>query len=629
MPVKCKAMTSIGKDDIYNITMKQDLLCLIMAYPEYIAEIETEADGRVYIVMKSGNKILYDDKKQKTPSEKLSNPDLQDMLEQIYPLSPAGSVMKENFDPGRCRVYKLLSEVYGSSKKSIESNLVSLNSGYRFNGSNNAAESLKAAMNQLIPLAQHNNTISNCLFPMGGTYNYRIIAGTNQLSPHSYGIAIDMAVNNKDYWRWASKEEGDKRISSYPNEIVEVFEKNNFIWGGKWCHFDIMHFEYRPEIILKARYFSNKQSTDKPWYDGVPLNDAFIKKSIDKINKALKTEEASTAAGISKDEAVNDIKLIFINRNKALLTGDSEFIDSIYDRETKYGNWAYEYEIRKMKYIRNWAAKQGVKFTEINPLVVIKKITGNNNNYSVYLLCSTEYKYIYEDQPDVENSSRIGTYHILNLVNRDGNWAIIKEWYKDPFGDSLNLDNIKVNSIKEYIMTQNQKDFAGLNSRRIDAAAYAKKYCGAASEEQFGFKYNNNYRDYNLEGGDCANFASQILYEGGKFKKNSAWNYDSGDATAAWLNADSFKNYMINSGRASLIAYGNYDKVYKASFKLMPGDFVAYEKKGDINHISVVTGADSKGYTLVTCHNSDRNNVPWDLGWSNKNIRFWLIRVHY
>jgi len=86
---------------------------------------------------------------------------------------------------------------------------------------------------------------------------------------------------------------------------------------------------------------------------------------------------------------------------------------------------------------------------------------------------------------------------------------------------------------------------------------------------------------------------------------------------------------MINSGRASVIAYGNYDKVYKASYKLLPGDFVAYEKKNDITHISVVTGADSRGYSLVSCHNSDRNKVPWDLGWSDKRIKFWLVRVHY
>jgi hypothetical protein len=37
----------------------------------------------------------------------------------------------------------------------------------------------------------------------------------------------------------------------YPQEIVEIFEKHGFIWGGKWSHFDLMHFEYRPEMLGK------------------------------------------------------------------------------------------------------------------------------------------------------------------------------------------------------------------------------------------------------------------------------------------------------------------------------------------------------------------------------------------
>jgi D-alanyl-D-alanine carboxypeptidase len=32
-----------------------------------------------------------------------------------------------------------------------------------------------------------------------------------------------------------------------PLEIAAAFEKHGFIWGGKWYHFDGMHFEYRPE----------------------------------------------------------------------------------------------------------------------------------------------------------------------------------------------------------------------------------------------------------------------------------------------------------------------------------------------------------------------------------------------
>ena len=113
-----------------------------------------------------------------------------------------------------------------------------------------------------------------------------------------------------------------------------------------------------------------------------------------------------------------------------------------------------------------------------------------------------------------------------------------------------------------------------------------------------------------------------------KFRKTREWNYDK-DGSRAWVNAQAFKNFWLWSGRASLIASGRYEKVVKASYKLLPGDFVAYEKKGEIVHISVVTGADSKGYSLVNCHNIDRYRVPWDLGWSDKGIKFWLVRVHF
>jgi hypothetical protein len=89
------------------------------------------------------------------------------------------------------------------------------------------------------------------LMPPGGTFNYRHIAGTARLSPHSYGIAVDIAVAPSHYWQW---EAGGAALykNSIPYTIVEIFEKHGFIWGGKWYHFDTMHFEYRPELLLKA-----------------------------------------------------------------------------------------------------------------------------------------------------------------------------------------------------------------------------------------------------------------------------------------------------------------------------------------------------------------------------------------
>ena len=275
--------------DVCNVTMKQDLLCLLISYPEYITNIEVN-NGYVYLIMKSGKKLIYDDKKEKNSGEKLANPDLQDTLEQIYPLSSIKTIMDNDIDPGRSRSYGLLTEVYGNSKGLVESKLGKVNVGYhsyQFNNSNSAKISLQIAMKQLIPLSQSNANVRKCLLPCSGTFNYRVISGTNRLSPHSFGIAIDLASDKRDYWKWSSKEAGEKRLASYSNELVEVLENNNFIWGGKWSHFDILHFEYRPEIILKARYFSNLNDTKKPWYDGAPLNKVTTKNAIDKIDALI------------------------------------------------------------------------------------------------------------------------------------------------------------------------------------------------------------------------------------------------------------------------------------------------------------------------------------------------------
>lgn len=288
----CIVKASNKRDnDTYNITMKQDLLCLMMAYPEYVISVECGDNEEVYLVMKSGKKILYDDKKAKNFEQKLANPDLQDMMEQVYPLSYNTNLMDKNFDPGRARHYALLKEVYGGSQKQLESNLTRVNLGYKhfqFNGNNKASESLKNAMKELIPLAQKRQDIGACMFPCSGTFNYRLIAGTNRLSPHSFGIAIDLARDKRDYWKWATPEEGKKRLNSYPRELVEIFEKNNFVWGGKWEHFDILHFEYRPEIIFKARYFGDKSYVRGQWYGHVPIEETSVKNYIEKINEVLK-----------------------------------------------------------------------------------------------------------------------------------------------------------------------------------------------------------------------------------------------------------------------------------------------------------------------------------------------------
>ena len=320
---------------------------------------------------------------------------------------------------------------------------------------------------------------------------------------------------------------------------------------------------------------------------------------------------------------------LFDYRNKAILEQNEEILKELYDTDKKTGLWAYEHEVEKMKYLKNWSSKQGVTFNDIKTKVKIRKVKENETDlYGIICNVATDYNYSYENEKDVKNIFRIGTEHYLNVKIKDNQYIITKEWYTDPFADSLNLENIKSDDIRSYILAQQKPDIQ-LTQEQQKAIDYAHRYCGVSTEEEYEFKFNREYKNFNPDGGDCANFASQIMYESGRFKKNSIWNYNNRDGTKAWVNAQGFKNYILNSGRGSLICKGSYEETYKESYNLRPGDFVAYEKGGRITHVSTVTGMDSKGYPLVTCHNTDRLLVPWDLGWSNKTIRFHLIRVHY
>jgi len=323
------------------------------------------------------------------------------------------------------------------------------------------------------------------------------------------------------------------------------------------------------------------------------------------------------------------ISEFFRQRNACVLRGELDVLKIAYLTSEKNGLWAFENEQNRSKALSVWAEKQGVTVLGIESRFVIKRVKKVGRGYSFYIVASNEYSYVYNDDPDGINIFRIGTYHSLDLIPAcaEGTWTVSREWYSDPFSSVPNAEFTA--EISEYISSMTPADLTGMSPRRQNAVDYADRYCGAASTEEYGFSYNKNYTDYNSQGGDCANFASQILFEGGGFKKTTSWNYSKGKGNYNWLKAEGFKNFLLYSGRASLLASGGYSSVYKPAFKLLPGDIVVYAEKGKISHVSVVTGLDSKGCPLVNCHNVDRYRVPWDIGWNGSNIKFYLLRMNY
>jgi len=99
-------------------------------------------------------------------------------------------------------------------------------------------------------------------------YNWRQIAGTRKMSYHSWGIAVDIQPKNPNgqaiFWLWEWDKNKDWMLIPLENRwnppapVIEAFERQGFIWGGKWLFFDNMHFEYRPELIELNRVMPQK-----------------------------------------------------------------------------------------------------------------------------------------------------------------------------------------------------------------------------------------------------------------------------------------------------------------------------------------------------------------------------------
>ena len=149
-------------------------------------------------------------------------------------------------------------------------------------------------MTELGPLMSADTTTVPYITPSSGTWNYRLISGTTVLSLHAYGIAIDFKFNSYDYWRWISTDQQEaiaiQRIADYPDAIYAIMEKYGFIWGGKWMHYDTVHYEYRPELIFKATYFSEAPGEKEPWYTGIDETDEELMALVERIDEQLTVE---------------------------------------------------------------------------------------------------------------------------------------------------------------------------------------------------------------------------------------------------------------------------------------------------------------------------------------------------
>lgn len=337
---------------------------------------------------------------------------------------------------------------------------------------------------------------------------------------------------------------------------------------------------------------------------------------------------------------------LFEARTRLLIENNPHIIEKYYNLGQKTSRYALQQENKRANYIQKWAETRGVTFTEGKGNIRIARTKVKGNTATVSLLHTLKLTYRYTGKNISSHSFGIGTRHGIRLEKNETGWHVIREWYSDPIEE--NPDTIPSNSVKDMpymhalilsaAVDKSEPVTRTKKYNREKAVAYANKYAGAAWGAGNDHRYNPKYKDYHYIGGDCTNFASQVLgdpEEGGGLPMRGGWyyRYKQGGSTA-WVRTDSFKNFLVYSGYGKIIARGLYSDVVKPTTKnptgaiarLQPGDLIGYEVNGDIDHFSIVVGRDENGYALVNSHTGDRYRVPWDLGW-DKYTKFVLIHI--
>jgi hypothetical protein len=206
---------------------------------------------------------------------------------------------------------------------------------------------------------------------------------------------------------------------------------------------------------------------------------------------------------------------------------------------------------------------------------------------------------------------------------------------------TLRYNQNQVKEIAENLRNEKEMDNSSLSndeasiykSTLVATTPYYYTYNRTSAAANYAIAHYNSpnadYVDYTNSGGDCTNFASQILHEGGGLltlidssatDDNPSWYYNKNSSgwlkSYSWINADKFFRLLRN--------YSTIDTTTVSSVSsLALGDIISYDHgtqgagtqpDNEIDHNATITiilnQLNYKDY-YVTYRTNNRKNVDW------------------
>lgn len=249
----------------------------------------------------------------------------------------------------------------------------------------------------------------------------------------------------------------------------------------------------------------------------------------------------------------------------------------------------------------------------------------------------TEYKWHSNDFP-FPVTSGVGIWHKLTLSGSSG-YKVINDEYDESDISGIDSSN-QSKSQSFYTNSDSISDSVNSNPMslgssakvfsRSDAVSYANQYVGdytSGDVQDYTF-YNRQYRNFNISGGDCANFVSQCLKDAG-LAETKKWYYSNSNTkctngTHTANNNNSYSSHICTADDTYGEAWPSstslrieLNKQYNSEFDTnpTPASFcladIGFFGNGNTQTHSFICVGTGDNLFLINSHNNDRKNVPY------------------
>ncbi|OJV65935.1 MAG: hypothetical protein BGO41_08350 [Clostridiales bacterium 38-18] len=265
----------------------------------------------------------------------------------------------------------------------------------------------------------------------------------------------------------------------------------------------------------------------------------------------------------------------------------------------------------------------------INYKYEIESLDNNIGKMRVFVIKDFNYTF----SPNIDSS--VGDLYTVTFVRINNKWLIsnIDGFVDTNFKEYLNSINVDLkdrsslneyndrldNDVKYLYNELLKRDIENIvtESQPVSNRAVSYNGVGAANYAlQYALNFNSNYYDFTSSGGDCTNFVSQAIHEGGNLPEHfgtqydtNSWFYISGsNRSATWTGANQFGEYVFSTE-------SKINAQLSSFYNIGIGDVIQSLSGTNAYHSYMVTGIQNSGSSradlFISAHSTNRKNVSF------------------